>query len=98
MGTLAATFAEWGKPSDAEAIYAELMGRARRSYVPPSILAVTASAAGQFDDSLRHARDAFEIRDPISQFYLSKLTPASSRLLADPRFREIPADMGWLLK
>jgi len=98
MGTLAATFAEWGKPSDAEAIYAELMGRARRSYVPPSILATTASAAGQLDDSLRHAREAFEIRDPISQFYLSKLTPAGARLLADPRFHEIPADMGWLLK
>jgi TolB-like protein/Flp pilus assembly protein TadD len=98
MGNLAATFAEWGKPSDAEAIHAELMGRARRSYVPPSVLAMTAYAAGQFDDVLRHAREAFEIRDPVSQIYLSKLTPFGARLLANPRFHEIPVDMGWLLK
>jgi adenylate cyclase len=98
MGTLAATFADWGKPSEAEAIYAELMGRARRSYVPPSILAVTASAAGLVDESIRHAREAFQIRDPVSQFFLSKLTPASARLLADPGFHKIAADTGWLLK
>lgn len=61
MGTLAATFGDWGKPSDAEAIYAELMGRARRSYVPPSILAVTASAAGLVDEPVRYARDCSQI-------------------------------------
>jgi len=34
----------------------------------------------------------------MSQFFLTKLSPASARLLADPRFYEIRADMGWLLK
>jgi adenylate cyclase len=98
MGTLAATLADWGKQSEAEAIYAELMGRARRSYVPPSTLAMAAAAAGIRDEAIGHARDAFEIRDPMSQFFLSKLHPTSARLLADPRFHEISADMGWLLK
>jgi len=98
MGTLAATLADWGKPSDAEAIYAELMGRAQRSYVPPSVLAIVAAAAGIQDEAIRHACEAFEIRDPMSQFFLSKLHPTGARLLADPRFHEIPADMGWLLK
>ena len=98
MGTLATTFADWGKPADAEAIYAELMGRARRSYVPPSMLALAAAAAGIQDAAIRHAREAFEIRDPITQGLFSKLTPGTARLRADPRFHEISADMGWLLK
>jgi TolB-like protein/Flp pilus assembly protein TadD len=98
MGTLAATLGDWGKPSDAEAIYAEMMGRARRSYIPPSMLAITASAARMRDEAIRHAREAFQIRDPMSQFFFSKLHPTSARLLADPRLHEIPEDMGWLLK
>jgi hypothetical protein len=59
---------------------------------------MTAAAAGIQDEAIRHAREAFEIRDPMSQFFLTKLSPASARLLADPRFYEIRADMGWLLK
>ena len=70
MGTLATTVAHWGKFSDAEAIYAELTGRARRSYVPPSILALAAGAATP-DKAVRRAREAFEIRDPMSQFKVS---------------------------
>jgi adenylate cyclase len=98
MGTLAATLADWGKPSDAEAIYTELIGRARRSYIPPAVLAMTAAAAGIQDEAMRHAREAFQIRDPMSQFFLSKLHPTSARLLADPRFHEIRENTGWLLK
>jgi TolB-like protein/Flp pilus assembly protein TadD len=98
MATLATTLADWGKPSDAEAIYAELMGRARRSYVSPSVLAIAASAAGFRDEAIRHAREAFEIRDPMSQFFFVRFWPTSTRLRADPRFHEIPVDMGWLLK
>ena len=98
MGTLAAALADWGKPSEAEAIYAELMGRVRRSYISPSMLAMTAAAAGMRDEAIGHAREAFQIRDPMSQFFLSKLHPASARLLADPRFHEIRLDMGWLLR
>jgi hypothetical protein len=92
------TFDDWGKPADVEAIYAELMTRARRSYVSPSQLALHAALAGIPDEAIRHAREAFEIRDPMSPFFFSKLHPASARLLADPRFHEIPVDMGWLLK
>jgi adenylate cyclase len=98
MGTLAAVLADWGKPSDAEAIYAELMGRVRRSYISPAMLAMTAAAAGLRDQAIRHAREAFQIRDPMSQCFLTKLTPAGARLLAEPRFHQIPVDMGWLLK
>ena len=95
---LAITFADLGKPSDAEAIYAELMARARQSYVSPSALALTAAAAGIEDEAIRHAREAFEIRDPTSLFLFSKIAPASPRLRAYPRFHEMPVDTGWLLK
>jgi tetratricopeptide (TPR) repeat protein len=99
MGSLATTLADWGKPADAEAIYAELMGRSRRSYVPPSILAIAASAAGIQDQAIRHAHEAFEIRDPLSQFFFSTAAAGiSARLRADPRFQKILADTGWLLK
>src|SRR5260370_3646548 len=93
MGTLSATRADWGKPADAEAIYTELMGRARRSYVPPSVLAVAAAAAGIQDQAIRHAREAFEIRDPMSQFFFSRpAAGVSARLRADPRFNAILAN------
>ena len=100
MGTLAAALAELEKPSDADAIYAELMSRARRSYIPPSVLAMAAAAAGMQDQAIRHAREAFEIRDPMSQFFLSRVAAVGStaRLLADPRFQQMSVDMGWLLK
>lgn len=57
-----------------------------------------ACAADLKDKALQHAREALEIRDPMSQFFFSKLHPASARLLAESRFHEIPVDMGWLLK
>lgn len=98
MGTLAAALADGGAPSDAEAIYTELIGRARRSYIPPAVLAMAAAAAGSQDEAIRYAREAFEIRDPMSQFFLTKLCPAGSRLLGEPRFHQMPVDMGWLLR
>lgn len=35
-GNLAATFADWGKPSEAEAVYLELIARARQEYALPA--------------------------------------------------------------
>lgn len=98
MALLAATFADWGKPADAEAIYAEMVARARRGYMQPCTLALAAAAAGFKDDALRHAREAFEIRDPMSQMFFSRNWPDSARLRADLRFYKITADTGWLLK
>jgi tetratricopeptide (TPR) repeat protein len=99
MGTLAATSADLGKPSDAEAIHAELVARARRSHMPPTALAFAAAAAGLEDEAVLHAREAFEIRDPVSQLLFSKHWPYSARLYAYPRYRELIASVGrsdWL--
>jgi len=46
MAALAQGLGGWGKRADAKAVYGELMCRARRSYVPPSTLTLTALAAG----------------------------------------------------
>lgn len=94
MGSLAVTFADAGKVADSEAVYAEFTARARRSFVLPSQLATAASAAGKEDEAVRHAREAFEIRDPTSHLLLSKYWPYSARLYSYPRFREFLARTG----
>ena len=99
MGILALTFANCGKPADAEVLYAELMARARRQYVSPGALALAASAAAKEDAAVCHARDAVGIRDPDCQIFFSGHSPWSARLYAYPRFREIIRHMGrsdWL--
>jgi len=65
------------------------MCRARRSYVPPSTLTLTALAAGMQDEAIRHAREAFEIRDPMFQVWFLSIWPPGAQLRADPRFAEI---------
>jgi adenylate cyclase len=92
MSVLAMTFADCGKPADADAIYTELLARARRQYVPPVHLAYAAAAASREDDAIRHAREAFEIRDPFCQFFFSPYLAYSARLYAYPRFAKMAAD------
>jgi tetratricopeptide (TPR) repeat protein len=94
MAHLALTFADWGKPADAEALYAELAARGRRSFVAPSWLALAAAAVGLEEETIRHAREACEIRDPISIASFSKWWRSSARLRAYPRFCELLAGTG----
>jgi TolB-like protein/Tfp pilus assembly protein PilF len=99
MTIRALTFADWGKPEDADAVYCELLARARHQYVPPGMLALAAAAARREEDVNSHARKAFETRDPTCQFFWSGYLPASARLYAYAGFREIIAFMGrseWL--
>lgn len=98
MVALAESLAGCGKRAEAEATYSELICRARRYYVQPSSLAMTAAAVGMQDEAIGHARKAFEIRDPYSLVWFSKIWPPSARLREDPRFGELAVDMGWLLK
>src|SRR5258705_13363091 len=44
MAALAMTYADWGKPAEAQALYAELVTRAAREYIHPSQLALAADA------------------------------------------------------
>jgi hypothetical protein len=95
----ALTFADWGKSVAADAVYREMLARTQHQYLPPGVLALTAAAAARQDDAVRHAREAFETRDPHCQFFWSKGFHASARLYAYQGFREIIALMGrsaWL--
>ena len=99
MAYRALTFADWGKSADADAVYCELLSRARHQYAPPGMLAIAASGAAREDDAVRHAREAFETRDPHCQFWFTPSLPASARLYTYPGFREIIERMGrsaWL--
>jgi TolB-like protein/Tfp pilus assembly protein PilF len=96
MVVLAESLADCGKRAEAEAAYSELICRARRSYVQPSSLAMTAAAVGLQDEAIRYAREAFEIRDPFSPVWFSKIWPPSARLRMDPRFAGLAEDTGWL--
>jgi hypothetical protein len=99
MYILALTYADWGKPADADALYAEMLARARRQYQPPVPLAIAAAAAGMEDQAVVHAEEAFEFRDPHCQFFFSRHFAAAARLYTYRGFREIIARMGrseWL--
>lgn len=56
-------------------------------------LAITASAAGESDKAVAHARKAFEIGDPM--LVTARYWPDFARLREDPRLLEILASMGW---
>jgi len=93
MSSQAMIFADWGKTSAAQALYAELVARASQAYGQPSHLAIAASAAGELDKAVAHASEAFEIRDPM--LIAAKYWPVFVRLREDPRFDEILVRMGW---
>jgi tetratricopeptide (TPR) repeat protein len=92
---LALALADWGKPAEADALYVEMLARARRQYLPPAALAIVAAAAAREDDAIQHARDAFKIRDPECLFVLSKHGRVATRLYEYPRFRELLAEVGF---
>jgi hypothetical protein len=93
MTFLSLAYGDWGKPTEAKAVYAELLSRAAREYVSPALLATSAAAVGDLDEAIRHAREAHAIRD--SQLTtMGKHWPGSQRLREDSRFTEILASMG----
>ncbi len=92
--SLAATFRDWGKLADAEALYAELKARSQRGYVQPVTLAIAAAAAGIEEDAIRHARETLAGRDPFFPLWFSKYWPYSARLRAYPRFLDVLVSAG----
>jgi adenylate cyclase len=83
VATLALTLADLGKMTEAEAIYAELLARGRQGYVTPSTL-LTAAAAAQTADAIRHASEVLAIRDPFSCLILSSHWPYGRRVRTNP--------------
>jgi len=95
MMFLGLALADCGRTADADAIYAEMLARARRQYIAPAPLAVVASAASREDDAIGHAREAFNRRDPECLFIFSPYAHIADRLYVDPRFRALLNEMGF---
>jgi hypothetical protein len=65
LAALAMTHADWGKPEKARVIYEEMVARGALEYIQPSQMAIAAVAAGEREKAMDHAREAYEIRDPM---------------------------------
>src|SRR5581483_8886139 len=89
MTTLAVSLADLGNAGEADAIYQEMLARARRQYQPPAMLALAASAAGRQDEAIELSREAYQIRDPHCEVFLSRYIDFARRLYADARFRQL---------
>jgi tetratricopeptide (TPR) repeat protein len=99
MAWLAVALADWGKASEAEALYCEMQARARREYVAPTALALAAFATARADEVIRYAHEAYATRDVNCLTFFSRHFHLAPRLYRDSRFREIIAQMGrddWL--
>jgi serine/threonine protein kinase/tetratricopeptide (TPR) repeat protein len=79
--------AEMGEIVEARALYGELVARSASSYIQPCHLAIAASAVGEMDKAVEHAREAFEIRDPM--LMVARYWPDFARLREDSRFDQI---------
>src|SRR5262249_18505799 len=92
---LAGALAAWGKAGDAGALSCGVQARARREYVAPTSLAIGGSAAAREDETIRYAREAYEIRDPSCTTFFSRYSRlTAARLYRVARFREIIVQMG----
>lgn len=89
LAFLAVTYGKWGKTEQADALYSEMLARARRQYVPAAQLALSAAAASREIDALHHASEAFAVRDPDCEFFFSRHLPFTAPLYTYPRFREL---------
>jgi adenylate cyclase len=100
LAVLAVALADWRGVADASPIYAEMQARACRQYMSPAVLAIAACSSGREDETIRHANEAFEIRDPACAFLFSRhFVIWAARLYACPHFRDVIARMGrsdWL--
>ena len=97
LTTLASTYAAWGKPESALAVYRELEARSWREYLQPSMLAVAASAVGEMDQAIAYAQEAVEKRDPLFVM-IARSWPQYKKLRTDARFREVVSRLalpGW---
>jgi eukaryotic-like serine/threonine-protein kinase len=93
MSAQAVIFADAGKLVEARGMYAELLARSASGFIQPSHLAIAASAAGESEKAIDHAREAFDIRDPF--LFVARHWPDFARLREDSRFKKILFDMGF---
>ncbi len=85
---LVSTYAAWGKPEQARALYQELVERSATTYVQPSMLSMAAANAVGLDEGIAFVGHAVDDRDPFFVM-LARTWPLYATLRADPRFGEL---------
>ena len=58
------SYAAWGKPEKAGAVFRELEARSQREYIQPAMLTAAAAAVGEIDQAMVFAQQALDERDP----------------------------------
>jgi serine/threonine-protein kinase len=89
---LALTYAGSGDMAQAEAIYDELVARARDEFAPPATLAFVSAGLGRTDEAFEWLERAYEDRDAFLVWV--KLLPQYDPLRDDPRFDVLLEKMG----
>ena len=72
-------YADWGKPKEARAVHDELMARADRQWVSPTVRASTAANAGLTEEVVTLTTRGIEVRDPFLMMALGSF-PATEPL------------------
>jgi len=90
--TLALAYAKSGKRKQALEVLEDLKKRSERSYVPPTLMALTYAALGEQNDALKWLNKAFQDRDGILPF--SKVDPMFEDLRSDPKYAEVLSRVG----
>jgi uncharacterized membrane-anchored protein len=85
---MASTYADWGKPGQARALYDELQSMKASAYVPCTSVAVAAIASGDMDAAMSLAKQACDEREPIL-LLMARRFPDLQRLREDPRFQDV---------
>jgi adenylate cyclase len=91
--TLASTYAAWGKPEQARAVFRELKARSEREYIQPAMLAAAAAAVGEIDRAVAFAQQALDDKDPLFVL-LARTWPDYNNVRTDSRFRKIVGQLG----
>ena len=92
VASLGLAYADWGRTSEAKALYMELQWRAKREYVQPIALAWAASAMEDQGAAIQFAQEAYQRRDPT--MIAAKRFSEMARLRKDPNFQKIITAVG----
>ena len=81
-------YAHWGKPKEARAVHDELMARADRQWVSPTVRACTAANAGLTEEVVTLTTRGIELRDPFLMMAMGMLPRDGAAAPGAPRGRQ----------
>jgi TolB-like protein/cytochrome c-type biogenesis protein CcmH/NrfG len=90
LAGLAATYAKMGKLAEARALHAELLAQRASRFVQPTMLAMSASAAGDHEAAILFCHECVDEHDVLFGIFYQHYVDLD-RVRADPRFTDIVA-------